>query len=309
MHKTTKAALRWFKEQFGRYTIVDDETREHPGERSRTLHLQTADLDCYLKILRDEVMWGQAVHGYEQWAPTLRELSPTLLGVKEDTPKAIVISALPGTPLERTEVDEGVETAVYQQAGTAIAQLHALPKGQFFGACTRTGDPVGDTYDNGADFIYESLKKHLTVGQEMKYLNKEMVKTVQRAMTQSNLFGDERPTACHRDFCPPNWLVKGGLLCGVIDYEFSHWDCWTADFSRYPSWDWITRPELLDAQLGGYGRRVTAVERKQLWVAQVLYAVGAVVWGMQNSYRGFAADGRRALTYLSSRPTRLFNMF
>jgi hypothetical protein len=85
---------------------------------------------------------------------------------------------------------------------------------------------------------------------------------------------------------------------GVIDFEFSGWDVGAVDFSRYPNWDWIEHPELAEAFFEGYGHIFTPAEEQQRLVAHVQYALDAVVWGMENSYFGFAADGRKAFKHL-----------
>jgi Ser/Thr protein kinase RdoA (MazF antagonist) len=133
-------------------------------------------------------------------------------------------------------------------------------------------------------------------------LTGEELTVVNAAIERLPVFAGERPVPCHRDYGPANWLVTpDGVWTGVIDYEFSHWDVRTADFARYPNWEWIDRPELIDAFFDGYGRTFTPDEDQQILVAKVLYALGAVVWGMENSYFGFAAEGRRALHSLEKR--------
>jgi hypothetical protein len=81
----------------------------------------------------------------------------------------------------------------------------------------------------------------------------------------------------------------------VIDFEFSGWDVRAADFSRHPGWDWLDAPARLEAFCEGYGLQFNPEEEARQRVARVQYALGAVVWGMENSYFGFAAEGRRAL--------------
>ena len=106
---------------------------------------------------------------------------------------------------------------------------------------------------------------------------------------------------CHRDYGPDNWLVtQEGRWGGVVDFEFAHWDVRVADFSRYPNWEWIERPELLDAFFEGYGRFLTPKEEQQCLVARTQYALGAVIWGRANAYHGFEAEGRRAIEHIGS---------
>ncbi|MCB0047982.1 MAG: hypothetical protein KDE24_00345, partial [Caldilinea sp.] len=74
------------------------------------------------------------------------------------------------------------------------------------------------------------------------------------------------------------------------------------DFARLPGWEWMARPDLFDAFVAGYGRAFAPRELIQLRVARVLYALGAIVWGNEYNYFGFAAEGRQALQQLASEP-------
>jgi hypothetical protein len=40
---------------------------------------------------------------------------------------------------------------------------------------------------------------------------------------------------------------------------------------------------------------LTSKEAQQYLVANVQYALSAIVWGSENGYRGFAEEGRKAL--------------
>ena len=75
------------------------------------------------------------------------------------------------------------------------------------------------------------------------------------------------------------------------------WNVRATDFTRYPDWDWIVRPDLVEAFFEGYGR-LTPEEEQQRLVAHVRYALTAVVWGRANEYHGFAEEGRNALRHL-----------
>ncbi len=65
----------------------------------------------------------------------------------------------------------------------------------------------------------------------------------------------------------------------------------------------MDRPDLLDALFEGYGRTLTPREKEQQFVAHVLYALGAITWGMEASYFGFVEEGRTALKRLATMAT------
>ena len=62
--------------------------------------------------------------------------------------------------------------------------------------------------------------------------------------------------------------------------------------------NWIHRPDLLTAFFAGYGQTLTPREGQQLIVARAEYALGAILWGRDHSFYGFAQEGREALAYL-----------
>ena len=112
-------------------------------------------------------------------------------------------------------------------------------------------------------------------------------------------FAGERPFPCHRDYCRANWLATDhGAFAGIIDFEFAYWDVRMADFTRYPDWEWVDRPDLIAAFEEGYGRSFTSQEEQQRLVAHANYALSAIVWGSENAYYGFAKEGRQALIHL-----------
>jgi len=123
---------------------------------------------------------------------------------------------------------------------------------------------------------------------------------VEKAKELLPAFEGEQPVPCHRDYGPANWLVdEDGNWAGVIDMEFSAWDVRIDDFTRYPDWEWIQRPELVEALFEGYGLSLTERERKQYLVSHTLYALGAIVWGHGYGFYGFEQEGRDALRHLA----------
>ena len=150
------------------------------------------------------------------------------------------------------------------------------------------------------EYVSAELERQADEGARSGYLSERELAIVGAARGLAPAFAGERPVPCHRDYGPANWLVTpDGAWSGVIDFEFAYWDVRVADFSRYPNWEWMDRPELLDAFFDGYGRSPTPKEEQQLIVARTQYAVGAISWGREHSYHGFEEEGRRALRYLA----------
>ena len=294
--------LDWCRLRLGVFEVISDHRREHPGEWARTWRLQTGAGYCYLKTHRGLDEWEREVHAYEQWAHVFDAFAPCLLGVHDTEPRAILISELPGKILEEVQLPAAQERAVWRAAGQALVKLHNLPAGKFFGPCHRDGrslelSPVVDA----CAYVQANLEDWLERGSRGGFLTETEQSLADDLRTLIPVFAGEHPTAGHRDYCPANWLVTTeGTWAGVIDFEFAHWDVRASDLARYPNWEWMRRPDLEEAFWEGYGPS-SGVTETQRMVQYGLYAVGAIVWGMENSYFGFAEEGRQALRLLAKR--------
>ncbi len=227
--------------------------------------------------------------------------APRLLGVRENRPLALLIEELPGQVLEKLELPVEQERAAWRMAGQMLVRLHDLAGSRYFGPCHRDGSPQGPALSDAVEYVRFELEREIDKAIDGGYLSDQELAVVTAAQQSAGIFAGEQPVACHRDYCPYNWLISDiGIWTGVIDFEFAYWDVRVADFSRYPDWEWMDRPDLLDALFEGYGRRLTVREEEQQYVAHVQYALSAITWGMEASYFGFVEEGRAALKHLSS---------
>jgi hypothetical protein len=293
--------LNWCGSVLGPVEVLADQTRDHPGKRTGALRLRTAGGVCYVKILRDRARWESEVHGYEQWAPAFGNFAPKLLAVREIEPLAVVISELPGKIMEGTSFSVEQEHAIWRDAGHKLAALHDSGTGECFGPCRRDGACLGRPVRDAVEYVSAEFENLIERGLRIGCLDDKELAIVRAARKRIPAFAGERPVACHRDYGPANWMVGAdGNWTGVIDFEFAYWDVRVADFTRYPGWEWISRPDLIAAFFEGYGRALSGAEEQQCLVGHVLYALGAIVWGEENDYHGFAAEGRHALRHLMS---------
>jgi len=299
-NSTVDQLLEWCATELGPVEPVSDCGKSHPGEPVVTHRLRLGSGYCYLKTHRHASYWEAEVHGYEEWATAFGSHAPRLLAVREDEPRALVVSALDGKSMEDVPLDPFQERAVWRDAGRAVACLHDLAVGDYFGPCNLDGSSRDGGITDAVEFMSTQLQQTRDRGRHMGYLSATELHVVQAAQELVPAFEGEPPVPCHRDYCPANWIVgDDGRWLGVIDFEFSQWNVRATDFTRYPNWDWITRPDLVAAFFEGYGELTPRQERQRL-VAHVQYALTAVVWGEDNEYHGFAEEGRNALTHLAS---------
>jgi 8-oxo-dGTP diphosphatase len=290
--------LTWCTSVIGPHEIISGKQR--PDGRSSVSRLQTATGHCYLKVHEQEDVWEHEVHGYEQWAPVFGDFAPRMLGVHGHPPLALLVAELPGQALEKRGLSVGQERAAWRKAGQMLARLHDLPGGRYFGPCRRDGSPRGPAISDAVEYVHLEFEREIAKAVDGGYLDDQELSVVASAQQSAGVFTGEQPVACHRDYCPYNWLVtEQGAWSGVIDFEFACWDVRVADFSRYPDWEWMNRSDLLDAFFEGYGRVLTPQEEAQRLVAYAQYALSAITWGMEASYFGFAEEGRAALKRLA----------
>ena len=296
--------LQWCASLVGPCQVASGDQR--PDARSSTVRLWTPKGACYLKLHQDRACWEREVHGYERWAPAFGAFAPPLLGVHEAEPLALLLGELPGAILEGQRLPADLERAAWRRAGQMLAGLHAAAgqpaaaEGAFFGPCGRDGLPTGPPIRDAVAYVETELEREIDAAICAGYLT-DMERAVLRAAQRlAPAFAGERPVPCHRDYCPYNWLVtEEGEWAGVIDFEFAHWDVRVVEFSRYPDWEWMHRPDLVEALLEGYGRPLTPREEEQCLVTRAQYALGAITWGMEASYLGFVEEGRQALKHLA----------
>ena len=294
-------ALHWCSSVLGPVEVMSDASKTHGGHESSTCRLRTPAGFCYLKVHQTPSHWNNEIYAYERWACAFGDFAPRLLAVRDEEPLALITSELPGQIVEDARLSPAQERAVWQAAGAALTALHQLGPGERFGLCRRDGMYAEDFGQDAREAVSGRLKSQIDRAVQGGYIDESELAVVQAAYDLVPAFAGERPTPCHRDYIAANWLVSPeGTWAGIIDFEFAFWDVRVVDFSRDPNWCWIRRPDLVSAFFEGYGRALTPAEEQQLLVAQVEYALGAILWGHDYAFYGFEQEGRAALAHLSA---------
>jgi aminoglycoside phosphotransferase len=313
-------ALAWARAALGRAEPLSDHSKVHGGHASTTRRLRTPAGPAYLKVHTDVASWHSEVHGYEAWARAFGDRAPRLLAVRDTPPLALILTELPGRPLEHVDLPGSQERAVWRAAGAALRTLHDLEIGPGFGACRRDGaltaedvllrapdaaeaqddrTPWGPVVDTAPAHIAWRFGHAIERAVRGNYIDRDELATLCAAHDLIPAFAGEPPVPCHRDYCAANLLVDDtGAWSGVIDFEFARWDVRVADFARDPDWAYVARPDLYAAFLEGYGRAFSPREAQQRLVAHAEYALGAILWGRDHAFYGFEREGHAALAYL-----------
>jgi Ser/Thr protein kinase RdoA (MazF antagonist) len=294
----------WAAETLGQpVQLVDDAVRTHPGKVSRLYRLRTVSpaKDYVVKSYERRVDWAHEVHAYEQWTPALGPHAPTMLAAQDGAPPTILLTLLPGGEAQGAPLSTERERDVWRAAGHALATLHALPPSRSFGPCDRSGVPTGMRIDDAPGYVTGEFEDWIERGERARCISAAERAFVRSMGDLASVFAGERPTPSHRDWCPANWIVDDvGAWIGAIDWEFAYPDVRAADVSRYPSWEWMDRPDLVEALDEGYRALLTPVDPAQRRVARALYALTAIVWGRETGYAGFEREGHGALSRLGA---------
>ncbi|PZG21422.1 hypothetical protein C1I95_07545 [Micromonospora craterilacus] len=220
----------------------------HPGHAgTHVLRASTAEHgEVIVKPHRSQERHMQEVHAYRTWVPALGDRAPRLLATANDPP-AIVITAVPGVPLNQRTLDSDAEQDAYRQAGRLLKALHAAGPPQLKPDWTawlaqraeywihQAGDRIT------SDFSAE-VGVHMRALQDLAPL----------------------PTLpCHLDFMPRNMIYGDDGLVRLIDFEHSRYDLPTRDLVRLATRIWPLRPDLRDSFLDEYGQ-LTEVDHEVL---------------------------------------------
>lgn len=262
---------------------VEDRSWDH--QASSVLRLRDAEGgDWFLKRHQDAERYDAEVTAYRRWVPALGENAPRLRAY-DDILRTVILSAVPGEPppwpASASGGHRGAELDVQRRAGVLLRRFHdaqAAVRWDDFGAVK------AEEFERFAARAAELLSPR-----EVDFARSEV-----RALTG---LGRPPQVPCHRDYTPRNWLVDDSRLY-VIDFELARLDVWVSDLVRLYFGVWTDRPDLQEAFLDGYGRRIGDTDRGLLLGCGVLAAVWLVVKGREYGQAALVEANHRTLQRL-----------
>ena len=234
-----------------------------------------------LKAHRTTAKHRREVAAYRAWSARLAPWVAPLLAVRDEAPAAILLGHVPGTP--GVAEDDPVAEAVHREAGAWLARLHRLP------VVSEDPLPLAEAYRRRSEAWIARARDRLPAA---------TLRLVRTRLTDALPHLDGRPRVpCHRDMGPRNWLVAGGRLRAVIDFEHARPDVAEVDVARLATTVWARRPELRTAFLAGYEGADGPGDPDAPWVPGLLAleALGTVVWAVEHGDAPFERRGRDAL--------------
>ena len=148
--------LDWCTSILGPVEVMSDHSKAHGGHESSTCRFHAPIGFCYLKVHQSRFHWNNEVHAYERWVHSFGDFAPKLLAVRDEEPLALIVSELPGQIVENVQMSPSQEQTVWRAAGAALAALHDLGTGEFFGPCLRDGTFAGEFAQNGKKYGHGS---------------------------------------------------------------------------------------------------------------------------------------------------------
>lgn len=210
---------------------------QHAGhEQTTVLRAATRHGEVIVKMHRDRERHDRERNAYVHWAPQLAKRAPRLLAEIDDPP-AVIVTALPGTPVAELTLPPSAERDVFSQAGTILAAWHAA-------------QPPRDAPDMTAWLADR--------GEHWLRLAEPILPAAERAEIRTHLrelaeLGPLPAVPCHLDFTPRNLVRATDGTVYVIDFEHARYDLAARDLVRLVSRIWHDRPDLEDAFLASYG--------------------------------------------------------
>jgi hypothetical protein len=254
---------------------------------------------CWLKCHQYPGKWAGEVYALTEWTARLGLSAPRVLGRRAETP-AVLLTEIPGSPQDSVTLERQAEESLWRAAGEYLARLHTK-ENHWFGAVNVDGTPQGMPHGDPVAFTVHGIESRLIAGRDDGIFDRAEQEFIVRAASDwTAALAGEMPRAIHRDFSPRNWMTGAdgaGTLTGVIDFEHARWDLRAADLSRGCDTDFVNKPHLEDAFLGGYlgGGAPDESLRAQIRAQRLLQAVAGIVFAVRVGDAPFEQINREAL--------------
>lgn len=265
------AMLSFCRELIGEYVVVSDHSWPH-GESTVLELLDEAGRRWIAKSSRQAEQFQQEVTAYREWAPLLGDRVPRMLGHHE-TSHSILMTFEPGV------ISTSAGPAVHRQAGALIRRLHDAAPSR---AAPDFKESLRERFERGVSSAGPLFSRH-----DLDFVCGRI----------ADLDGIPDPVRvpAHQDNQPRNWLVSDEGVVRLIDFGLTRWDVWVRDLVRLHQWDWQHDPELEEAFLDGYGRRLSDDDQQVLRSVAAVTALMTVRWAHEHGDAAFAQRGWQAL--------------
>ena len=222
----------------------------------------------YLKRHSSGRFHAREVAALRGWARVLGPGRVPELAAADPGLLVMVVTAVPGEPVQGLGLGLREERAVHRQAGLLLGRLHESRQAA----------------DSGADVGRLAGRVDGYLGEAGGLLTPAQRALVRECAGRLAWLGPRVPAvASHGDFQPRNWIWDPGSgRLGVIDWERAEPAAFVRDLARLEYGPWDRRPDLREQFFAGYGRALAPEEREMLACYAVVDALSGLWWGRAN---------------------------
>ncbi|MFK0159570.1 phosphotransferase enzyme family protein [Streptomyces sp. NPDC090493] len=281
------ALLGWAGRALGARPCVRDAS--HPRESSRVFQLDLpSGIRFFLKVSPRPVMYERETLALRHAVPALGAGRAPQLRASNADHLALLLTAVPGRPLEQLTLTPAEEVRAHRQGGALLARLHTA--GDLSGPRRAEAEQALQAAADGAE---DHLRK---AGDRLTAVEQKLVRDLAEQLRGL----PPLPLAfIHGDAWERNLLWSKDLRqAGWIDFERARFAAAVQDFVPMACGTWADRPDLRAACLQGYGRDLMPEEQYALKCLAALDAVSCLVRGPKLGDPEVTARGRRTLDRL-----------
>ncbi|MFF3750176.1 phosphotransferase enzyme family protein [Streptomyces sp. NPDC002018] len=298
--KPLPSSLRaWAEQAVGPLSCVRDAS--HPRENSRVWDItDSLGRRFFVKQSPTAAFYERETFGYRSAVPALGFGRAPRLVDTDARRLAMLLTAVPGTPVSRLTLTVPEHRAAHRQFGALLRRLHGTEKMPAQGRRAAEAAAERTAADAG---------KHLArVGDRLSGNRRALVRRaadhvlrLADLLTPGHIHGDarERNALWSRSgpAAAPAGMRSSGRL-SMIDFERSRYAPVVQDFVRLACGPWQDRDDLRTAFFQGYGRPLTDAERQALPCFAALDAVSCLVHGPAHGEHEVTERGLRTLDRL-----------
>ncbi|MET7713783.1 phosphotransferase [Streptomyces sp. NPDC005407] len=248
----------------GTYTVVAEHAR--PDDmRPSVWEIEGPDgKRWFAKQHAGERLHQREVDAYRQWTRALGTDRAPFLAASNSKERTVVVTAVPGSSLDKLRLPAEQEREVYRQAGLLLARQHTADAGQ---PPPTVAEP---DWDDKLAQLLDGAARYVT-GDEIAML---------RSLAKQAP-ADLPKVVAHGDYMPRNWMWdESEQRLRIIDFERTqHEPAVRRDLSRLHYRVLHHRPDLAAAFYSGYGRPLSREEEQARTTYAAVDALDSVRWG------------------------------
>jgi aminoglycoside phosphotransferase (APT) family kinase protein len=229
------------------------------------------------------------VDAYQQWTRALGADRAPFLAAANSKERTVVVTAVPGSSLDKLRLPAEQEREAYRQAGLLLARQHTADAGQ------RPSTVAEADWDDKLAKLLDGAARYVTAD-EIAML-RSLAKQAPAVLPN---------VVAHGDYMPKNWMWdESEQRLRIIDFERTQREpAARRDLSRLHYRVLHHRPDLAAAFYSGYGRPLSREEEQARTAYAAVDALDSVRWGAIHHDIDLVDEAHTMIANLRSESTR-----